>query len=277
MRYSLVLISIALFYACDPQLVFAQNDFLDLNVAAKQEKIRKDGFKDHRQFNEQFDRIRQRSEGAHIENELKWEELRSEALLDYKSQKSRRKKSILANNESDNDESFREHLRAQEKDQRRYDETRRRYVAARQKLRQDSHPLTPEKELGLEVQRPRYDHKKRALYGAPQKLGRSQNWTTSGGVNSGDSFTPPPPPTFSTDFGAPPPPPPLPSEGFGTEMDPMPPFQENFAPPPFDPSGNQGFPPPAPGFPDGDDFQPPVAPPNNDAFGEFPPPPPPDF
>ena len=116
------LLLITVFFVFDPKPLFGQNDFLDLNVAAKQEKIRKDGFTDHNQFNEQFDKIRQRSEGAHIENELKWEELRSEALLAYKKDKSRRKKPILVQNESDNDEHFKDYLKEQEKNQRNYDE-----------------------------------------------------------------------------------------------------------------------------------------------------------
>jgi hypothetical protein len=268
------LLLITVFFVFDPKPLFGQNDFLDLNVAAKQEKIRKDGFTDHNQFNEQFDKIRQRSEGAHIENELKWEELRSEALLAYKKDKSRRKKPILVQNESDNDEHFKDYLKEQEKNQRNYDENRRRYIAVRQQLSKQSHPLTPEKELGLEKQRPRYSLVKRSLYGAPQKLGKTQSWTTSGGGASSDGFMPPaPPPSMvSTEFGAPPPP----SEGFNSGLENVPPFQENFAPPPLDLNTNPGFSPGAPGFPEGDDFIPSPSP-MTDPFGEFPPPPPPDF
>lgn len=271
MNHHFILVSIILFYILDSKNLFAQNDFLDLNVAAKQEKIRKDGFKDHNQFNDQFDRIRQRSEAAHIEDYLKWEELRSEALLEYKREKSRKKKPVIVENESDSDANYREYLKDQEKELKAYDQTRQRYIAARQRLRGENHPLTPEKELGLDVQRPRYDYKKRALYGAPQKLGKSQNWTTSGGGSSGGSFAPPPPPppSFPTDFGAPPPP-----DNFNPDMDPSQQFQDNFAPPPpppMDPATS--FPAP---FPEGGDFAPPP-PPMNDAFGDFPPPPPPDF
>ncbi len=101
-------------------------------------------------------------------------------------------------------------------------------------------------ELGLPEQRPRFDIRKRTLFGATSSFGKLKNTgsnSTSSPVDSGTNFYSPPPASFD-EF---PPPPSFPGE-------------DNFdLPPP---------PPPPMPFDEGTSF-------NNMPFDEFPPPPPP--
>ncbi|KYG65113.1 hypothetical protein AZI87_11110 [Bdellovibrio bacteriovorus] len=218
------------------------------------------GFAQHQKNLDQFDVARSKGERAHLEEEEQWENQKLRALEDYKSRKS----SVRM---SEDGPEAQADAAAKRKVAQEYEESREKYAAQKSKLtaidRQALHLPTEATELGLDELRPRYDYRKRAMFGAQSKFGRPGSSSSSGGSSGfggggGSSF--PPPPTFddfgggdggyvpapnmSDDFGDVPPPPPPPPPGFGDDFGG---FQ-----------GGADFPPP-----------PPPPPPFGDEGGEF--------
>lgn len=194
------------------------------------------------------DREREKGKTVYLEELEQWERIRKAALADHKKQ-------IKAQSPQEDGPEDREDRRGKINAKKEYEELRIDYVhlkeqAAQQKRKKIA--LSEEEELGLyDPDRPRFDYKKRQLYGARPKSSRPSagggsfgGGSSGGGGGSFDDF--PPPPSF---------------DGGG------------YIPPPMMPEYDETMPPPPPPpFEDGD-FPPPPPPPPGD-FGDFPPPPP---
>ena len=210
------------------------------------EKERLGGFAEHQNKQKKLDQLRESGEQEFLENEARWADQKNRQLLDYKKSKK--------NAEIKEDGAEAKADAASKKDYvDQYEKERVLFIKERVKRKSFSREAlklpSEQKELGLAEERPRYDYRKRVLYGANPKWGRKPPGS------SVDSFSPssggtsfPPPPTFD-DFGGdtgyvpapnmsddmgdmvPPPPPPMPmgtdfSNGGFNEMSP------EFAPPP---------------------------------------------
>lgn len=202
--------------------------------AQTSEVERLSGFAQHQKNYEQFDKAREKGERAFLEEEEQWENQRKRDLQIYK----REKKSQFVS--EDGPEAKADALAKKqyeifiEKERKAYAERK----SKQKEVRREAENLPSEmQELGLADNRPRYDYRKRSLYGAPSKYGKLQGGSGSSGGgsfgggsgSSGTSF--PPPPTFddfgdggyvpapnmSDDFGDVPPPPPPPPPGFGDD------------------------------------------------------------
>ncbi|MGE5085177.1 MAG: hypothetical protein ACM3MG_02690 [Bacillota bacterium] len=224
--------------------------------AVSSEEIRLLGFAEHQKNNKQFDKAREQGEKAYLEETEQWELGRNRDLQEYRKTK---KSQAMADDgpEARADEVERK------KYQENYDKVRREYVLEKSKdqaLERSAKGLPTEaQELGLDQERPRYDYKKRAYFGAkpgkrvpsPSSGGGSGSGSVGGGNNNATPF--PQPPAFDDfdngyvpapnispeDFGDVPPPPPPPAPIPGT-------FDNGF--------GGEGVPaPPAP-FPEESDF-----------------------
>lgn len=216
------------------------------------EETRLRGFAEQRKNATQFEEARQRGERAYLEEEEQWENQKNRDLDEYK----KSKKKIEMNEDGPEAKADAAAKKALAKT---YEEDKQAYNAEKskqEKLARESLNLPSEaQELGLDENRPRYDYRKRASFGAQQKFGKSASTgggssSSSGGSSSygGGSSSPgnfPPPPTFD-DFGdgggyVPAPMP----EDFGDVPPPPPP-----PPPPYDDFGGFGggvdFPPPPP-------------------------------
>jgi hypothetical protein len=236
--------------------------FISLNVMADPtppswDYVRLKGFEKQYQINKTFDEEREKGKVLHNEEVELWEKSKKQAREDYKKEA----KSHSLSEKGIEYKAQQAVVQAQKQD---YELSRAEYIKRKQKLvltESWKRPVSEERELGLEINRPRYVAKNRVLYGAKNKwtqgaVGRSNMGSSySGGDlsgssagNSNPSF--PPPPSF--DDG-----------GFGDGFIPPPP------PPVYDDGGD--FPPPPPVYDDGGDFPPP---PGGDGFGDFPPPPP---
>lgn len=215
-----------------------------LGWAQVSEKERLSGFAQHHKNLDRFEEARVKGERAYLEEEEQWENLKNRSLEEYK----KNKKQIVM--DEDGPEAKADALAKKGYDENREKE-RRAYEQEKAKqqliVRENLQLPSEAQELGLDELRPRYEYRKRALYGASPKYGKMPS--SSGGRSSfgggaispgGSSF--PPPPTFD-DFG-----------------------------------GDGGYV-PAPNMPDdyGDVAPPPPPPPFGDDFGggDFPPPPPP--
>lgn len=217
-------------------------------AAAGPEETRLKGFAQHQKELDRFDRARQQGERAHLEEEEQWENQKDRELEAYK----RNKRNIVMT--EDGPEAQTDAVAKKRWDDS-YEKERRVYAAEsarREALDRAANQLPSEaQELGLNEDRPRYDYRKRAMFGAKPKFGSSgssgSSGTSFGGGSSSPSF--PPPPTFD-DFG-----------GDGGYV-PAPNMPEDY--------GDVPPPPPPPPPPFGDDF--------GGGFGgdsDFPPPPPP--
>jgi hypothetical protein len=208
------------------------------------------GFRGHVKAQDIHDRERAKGQTAYNEELEQWERQRIAAIAEHKRQ--RKATSPLEGGPED---------RADRAEKREYavdaEKERLQYVRIKTKMsaqRRRNVAVTPEEELGLKTDRPRYDVTKRVLYGASGKY-RPSTGGSSGGTNPNYSGpTPggnlPPPPTFD-DFGG----------------------GDGYIPPPVIPEYDDmpPVPPPPSGFEEGD-FPPP--PPD---FNDFPPPPPDGF
>jgi hypothetical protein len=214
------------------------------------------GFAEHQSEEKQFDRERQKGEAEFLEEQEQWERQRQLDLVEFKKEKAA---SVM----KDDGPEFKQDQKEKARWDKEYEANREAYIKELKSFDRKSYPdLVSEKtELGLDQTRPRYDLKKRVLYGATSKYGKSSgassgpvsfspgsNYGNSGSGNS--SF--PPPPTFddfnNNDNGYVPAP--NMSDGYGDDIPPPPP------------------PPPPMPFPDGGgDF--------NNFNNEIPPPPPP--
>lgn len=240
--------------------------FLGSSAFAQSAEVeRLQGFAKQQNEGNQFDKARQQGERAYLEEEEQWENQKDRALQEYKKNKSH------AGMTEDSPEA-RADAAAKKEYADVYEKERRSYVALSKKQAEIDRkalklPSEPQ-ELGLLEERPRYDYRKRAMYGAPLKFGKNASSSSSGsgsgysggfGGGSGSSF--PPPPTFddgggyvpapnnADDFGDIPPPPPPPPV-FGDGVNGMDDFGgSNFG-------GDSDFPPPPPPpiFEGGSDF-----------------------
>ena len=223
----------------------------DLNIQAKQQQRRLDGFYEHSEEGKRFDRIRERGEMEYNEELLKWEDERTFVVNEYRKNKIRNANKVDA-------EALRDQREFEKKNQQ-FEElslkNRKGYIAAREKIKsQSKRKFSEEQELAVYEKRPRYEDRKRAVYGARTKWTGSSK-PSSGGSGGGssspnyDDAAPPPPPT-PVDSGNmdyfPPPPPPPPMDDYNV---PPPPPMDDFgnpmqgdygAPPPPPPDFNQG-------------------------------------
>ncbi len=214
------------------------------------EQERLSGYKEYVEESQIYERERLRSYRAYLESVEKDIFEKNKALRDFKKTKK------IEQQESDEADNYKEYLEAQKKEQKTIDIALQEYRKnqRRSKTIESKRDFTEEEELGIFVERPRYDYKKRAMYGAKPKY-KSAAKSGSGG-SSGSSV-----PDFATDSGyIPPPPPPMPAEL------PNEPFYDEIPPPP---------PPPLP-FPGdygdggmGDGYIPPPPPPPPMFDGEF--------
>lgn len=212
------------------------------------------GFAEHQKNGKQFDKARVQGERGYLEGAEQWEEQRHRELEGYK----KSKKAKLMNDdgpEAHADEVAKKALNAE------YEQTRLAWIAKKNQedrmSRADKNLPTEAQELGLDMERPRYEYRKRAAFGAKPKFGSAVSAGSSGssGHSGGTSF--PPPPTFDDfsgggsgyvpapnmdDFGDVPPPPPPPPPGFGDDFGGG--YGNDFTPPP----------PPPPPFGDDGDF-----------------------
>lgn len=215
----------------------------DLNVQAKQQKRRLDGFNEHNADALRYNRIRESGETQFNEDLLKWAEEREFLTKKYKNEKA-----LEAKNVNQRYKEQKTHEQAMAADEVAFAKNQKKYIIAREKVKADSvRKFSEEQELKIFETRPRYDDKKRSLYGAKAKYslskpgGSSSSSGYSGGGNDDYSAPPPPPPPMDSgnmDYFPPPPPPP-PMDDYN-----VPP------PPPSDEYGNPvtdyGMPPPPP-------------------------------
>lgn len=250
-RMKRILLSQFLLLSLAPMVALSQ-------VAAEKERL--SGFAEHQKGEQQFDVARQQGERAYFEKEEQWEVQRERARLDYQRHKTK-------NDMAEDGPEARADIAEKKKYEQEYEKSRVAYEAKKAHLdqvRRGSGLPTEEQEYGLNVERPRYDYKKRASFGAPLKLGSSSAGARPSLPSSpsfGGGYVPPPTydpgPTFGGDSSFPPPPT---FDDFG---------------------GEDGGYVPAPNMEDyGDVPPPPPPPPFGDDFGggfnpDFPPPPPP--
>lgn len=231
-RLSLILVIMA------PSLVLAQS----------REEVRLNGFAQHQKNGKQFENARSQGEKAYLEEQEQWELSRHRTLEDYK------KKKAAQVMEDEGPEYQADQVIKQNWDKNREIE-RQKYATRRHEevLDRKAKGLpSEEEELNIAEERPRYDYRKRASFGAskggkssassPSSPSSGAPWTGGGGSNFP---TPPPFDDFGgegyvpaqnapDDFGDIPPPPP-----------PPPVFDDNF-------DGPNPIPPPT--FDDGGDF-----------------------
>ncbi len=221
------------------QLAFAQVEHPEL------ERVR--GFDDYKKQRRMNDREREKGLALHLER-IEMERREYEAAL-QEHRKAKRKEKPLESTPS-----YKENVRDRERDKQKRLEEQEEFIADKkvEKKRLTQAQINKLEELGLPEDRPRFDIKKRTLYGAASPFDKAPP-ATGGGSNSfapsDNSFpTPPPaqfdefppPPTFPGDdnFDLPPPPPPMPyDEGMGLNN---PPFDE-FPPPPPPPMDDFQF------------------------------------
>ena len=198
-------------------------------AGAEEERLR--GFAEHQSEDSQFDKARTQGERAYLEEAEQWENQRQRELDGFK--KSKKEKEM-----TDDGPEFRADAADKKKLADEYDKNRRDYLAQSHKDqvdREQKHLPTEAHELGLDELRPRYDYRKRAIFGAKTKVGSVGGGRFGGGSSSGSNTGFPPPPTFDDfggsgssggyvpapnlpeDFGDVPPPPPPPPPGFGND------------------------------------------------------------
>ncbi|MFP5519014.1 MAG: hypothetical protein ACLGGX_03875 [Bdellovibrionia bacterium] len=215
-------------------------------MAQHPEEVRLRGFAQHQKGIDRFDRSRDKGEIAYLEELEKWERQRLAALEEHKKQKK-------IESPQEGGKEWRADLAEKQAYEQELEQSRQDYIKKQDRFNRQNAANLPseEEELGLTgEQRPRYDIKKRASFGAPLGFGlKSAGSTSKGGSFGGGSGSFPAPPAFN-DFGD--------DSGFvpGSNLGEYD-SGSDFPPPP---------PPPPPPFSDGGDFP------------EFPPPPPPpDF
>lgn len=200
-------------------------------------------FLEHRQLVKIYDQEREKALILYLEEQEQWQQKRLEAQSEHQRRKEARAE---LRGEEAHQEYLEGRLKQLEDDEEKLVEFFQQRALSPRGQKSD---LEEDEELDLLALRPRFDIKKRVLYGAKPtgKKGRgkmnSDGKTTSGGKSSSDSdFGPgfaPIPSMPETDFGDFPPPPPPPS---------MSPFEESDFPPPPPP------PPPPPSYDEGDGF-----------------------
>jgi hypothetical protein len=210
------------------------------------------GYPEYKRQKELLQKDREKGLELHLERlEIEKREY-NQALEEYRKQK-RKEKPLEAT------AAYQESIRDRYEDQRRYQEDLEDFRADKkiEKKQLEQAHLDKLEELGLPEDRPRFDIKKRTLYGAKSPFGKPLPSSGSGGSSSGASNYNPPsaPADDNTNLYTPPP-----SNAFD-EFPPSPSFpgEDNFDLPP---------PPPPMPFDDGSQGM-------NAPFDDFPPPPPP--
>lgn len=223
-----------------------------LSWGQNDDKGRLSAFEEHKKEQLQFESARAKGERAYLEEEEKRENQKNRNLQEYK----KTKKEILMTEdgpEAAEDaavkkrfaENYEKELKAFTAKQKRQENL------DRKKLKLPSEA----QELGLDEPRPRYDYRRRSVYGAKPKFGKGTDVGSSrggslpsrGSAPGGSAPSFPPPPSFDDfgddgyvpapnmdDFGdvpPPPPPPPLPFGGDDGGVDDFPPPPP--PPPPF--------------------------------------------
>ncbi|MEN0058700.1 MAG: hypothetical protein AAGB31_07685 [Bdellovibrio sp.] len=198
------------------------------------ERERLSGFAEHQKDLKQFDRAREKGERAYWEAEEQKELQKIRELEEYK----KNKKPVVQDDEN-SPEALADAREKRAQDDKREKE-RLAYIEKKEPIlnRQSVNLPSEEQELGLDELRPRYDYRKRAMFGAQPKYGKSFGSGGSSGSGSGSSSG-----SFGGSGGG--------SMGGGSSFP---------APPTFDDFG---------GAPDG------FVPSPMDDFGDIPPPPPP--
>lgn len=230
----------------------ADEDFEEFESENEVQSARRKDFLKHKKSMAIFDQERKRGIQAQLEEQEQWELRRREALEEELERREQKKEDFDLEAEARDFEEDRWQNRND------YLEIQKKYSALKRKeLNNDDWALLEEEELGLRENRPRYDIKKRVLYGAKPKaknpssglgssMGGGSTSDFSGGHNSSpggalpnNSFVPPPvlpPDNGNADFVEAPQPPPIPPPIFE---------DSDFPPPP---------PPPPPLFDEGDAF-----------------------
>ena len=170
----------------------------------------------------------------------KWKEEKAEpdiqSLKEFKEELKKQKKS---DSESD---SFHVFLKEKKEESKDYDDSKREFIKAQKRSHaiESKRDFTEEEELNVFLNRPRYEYRKRALFGAKPNYKVATKSTSSSPTSTQPEFgtdsgyiPPPPPPPMPSDMPnepfydeiPPPPPPPLPSD-FGND------FGDGYIPPP---------------------------------------------
>jgi hypothetical protein len=212
--------------------------FLSSSMAQQSEVERLRGFKRFKNQNKMFDAEREEGYTEYLED-LEKDLLRQHrALAEFK--KKRRLEVPLEETKY-----YQQYLNSKKEEQDEYDESLEGYLKEQKKWGSEKfkRPFSEEFELDIVSDRPRYEIKKRALYGGKPKyekksaasgapgMSSGAKSSNSGGSGKSEGSVPPPLPPpgepFYEDIPPPPPPPPMPMEGM-----------EDF--------GNDGFIPPPP-------------------------------
>ncbi|MES3038294.1 MAG: hypothetical protein V4736_10340 [Bdellovibrionota bacterium] len=222
--------------------------------AVETERERLNGYAEFKEDQRIINREREKGETAFLEEQEKWARTQEKARKEFAADLSRKEKarSMVPYHEWRDDKVAEMRDRAQKEEK---------FHADRKKNRREfKRPISEPKELEIYANRPRYEFRKRVLYGAAPSfkgMGTGFGGGAAGGYqapSSGGNAGAPPP---MEDFGDPSftPPPVMPDVGTDPAMDfpnsaeipppPPPPFPEGDFPPP---------PPPPPGFEDGDVF-----------------------
>ncbi|NUM60174.1 MAG: hypothetical protein HUU56_16185 [Bdellovibrionaceae bacterium] len=190
--------------------------------AEEEEYERLQDFKRFKKDNKIIDEEREKGLAVYLE-ELDKEAFESrKALQEYKKQKKTERN-------SEDSKYYEEYLKEKKDQEQVYQEDLDEYLKDKKKYSSGKYkrPFSEEFELGILSDRPRYDYKKRALYGAKPKFKSSEGKGSSSGGASGtnsfpgsnnsrpdNNFTPPAPvDPFFDDI--PPPPPPMPMDDGG--------------------------------------------------------------
>jgi hypothetical protein len=235
-------------------------------LAQDSEVDRLSGFAKHQSNDEQYDKARIQGEREYLEEVEQWEHKKERELQAYKTISKDRRVDMDEDSPDAKADAVQKKKLAEQ-----YEEDRKKHSLSRAKNKSfDRQALglpSEIKELGLDQERPRYDYRKRASFGATTKLGKNtfkSSGSSSGGYSGGggggsrggNSFPPPPPafddfqdgggylpaPTLNDDYMGdipppPPPPPPFGGEGMGGGINDFPPPP----PPTFGDEGGGGF------------------------------------
>lgn len=214
------------------------------------------GFDEYKRQKKLLEQERDRGLSLHLEKvEIEKREY-AKALEEYRKEKRNEKPLEYT-------EAYQENLQERKRDKKEAERDLEEFRADKrvEKRQLEQAHLNPMEELGLPEDRPRFDVKKRALYGATSKFGRANGLSggSSGGggggmdgSDGGTNYTPPPantfdefppPPSFpgedNFDLPPPPPPPPMPFDD-GQGMGNAAPF-DDFPPPPPPPVEDFNF------------------------------------
>ncbi|HWU42944.1 MAG TPA: hypothetical protein VN132_05880, partial [Bdellovibrio sp.] len=165
--------------------IFPQNV---LAAGAEEERLR--GFAEHQDENKQFDKARQQGERGFLEEAERWENQRER---DLEQEKHRKKEAEMT------EESPEARADAAEKKQTNlvYEENRKNYLKNKSKeeelSREDKKLPSEAQELGLNIERPRYEYRKRAQFGGKSPSEKTASASRTGKSSSGGGNFPPPP------------------------------------------------------------------------------------